>query len=59
MICAACICLVFFATAPAKEMVASRYSPVVMKEPFDKTMERMPKAKPGIMKRQMKLLEVR
>ena len=55
----ACFGLLSLGTALAKEMVASSYSPVVMKEPFAKTMARMEKAKPAIMKRQMKLLEKR
>ena len=40
----------------AQEMVKSSYSPVVIKEPFAKTMARMEAAKPAVMERQMDLL---
>jgi len=43
----------------AEEMVKSSYSPVVMKEPFPQTMNRMKNAKEGIMQRQMDLLNER
>ena len=43
----------------AEEMVKSSYSPVVMKEPFSKTMTRMEKAKEKVMKRQNDLLKER
>ena len=43
----------------AQEMVQSSYSPVVIKEPFAKTMARMTAAKPEVMKRQMDLLNKR
>lgn len=45
--------------ALAEEMVKSSYSPVVLKEPFRKTMVRMRAAKPEVMKRQMDLLNER
>ncbi|MBN1840947.1 MAG: cytochrome B6 [Deltaproteobacteria bacterium] len=43
----------------AAEMVQSSYSPVVIKEPFAKTMARMKAAKPEVMERQMDLLNKR
>lgn len=43
----------------AQEMVQSSYSPVVIKEPFAKTMARMKAAKPEVMERQMDLLNER
>lgn len=43
----------------AGEAVKSSYSPVVMKEPFSETMNRMKDAKDGIMQRQMDLLKKR
>jgi len=43
----------------AGEAVKSSYSPVVMKEPFSQTMNRMKDAKDGIMQRQMDLLKKR
>ena len=43
----------------AAEKTMSSYSPVVLKESFDTVKERMEKAKPKVMKRQMKLLEER
>ncbi|KPK27819.1 MAG: cytochrome B6 [Nitrospira bacterium SG8_3] len=43
----------------AAEMVQSSYSPVVIKEPFAKTMARMKAAKPEVMERQMDLLNER
>ncbi len=45
--------------APSQADVPSSYSPVVIKEAFDKTKARMEAAKPEIMKRQMTLLEER
>ena len=54
-----CCFIVVFGAAYAQEMVNSSYSPVVIKEPFSKTMTRMANAKPEIMKRQMDLLEER
>ncbi|MBW1735851.1 MAG: cytochrome B6 [Deltaproteobacteria bacterium] len=45
--------------ALAEEMVKSSYSPVVLKEPFRKTMAHMRAAKPEVMKRQMDLLNER
>jgi cytochrome c peroxidase len=45
--------------AYAQEAMKSSYSPVVNKESFQDTMKRMERAKPGIMKRQMSLLEER
>ena len=43
----------------AAEMVQSSYSPVVIKEPFAETMDRMKAAKPEVMERQMELLNKR
>ena len=43
----------------AAEKTMSSYSPVILKESFDTVKERMEKAKPKVMKRQMKLLEER
>jgi cytochrome c peroxidase len=40
-------------------MVQSSYSPVVIKEPFAETMDRMKAAKPEVMERQMELLNKR
>ena len=51
--------LLVFAVAFAQEMVKSSYSPVVIKEPFAKTMARMKAAKAEVMKRQMDLLDER
>lgn len=50
------IALISFSAVFAQEMVQSSYSPVVIKEPFSKTMARMKAAKEGVMKRQMDLL---
>lgn len=46
-------------SAFAQMMVKSSYSPVVIHEPFKKTMTRMKNEKPEIMKRQMDLLNER
>jgi hypothetical protein len=46
-----------FAQSPSKG--ESSYSPVVIKESFEKTMARMKAAKPEVMKRQMDLLNER
>jgi len=43
----------------AGEAVKSSYSPVVMKQPFQQTMNQMREAKDGIMQRQMDLLKKR
>lgn len=51
--------LLVLGVAFAQEMVKSSYSPVVIKEPFEKTMARMKAAKPEVMKRQMDLLNER
>ena len=51
--------LLLLGVAYADDAIRTSYSPVVIKEPFPDTMERMAKAKPGIMKRQMALLEQR
>jgi cytochrome c peroxidase len=53
------IALISFSAVFAQEMVKSSYSPVVIKEPFAKTMARMKAAKAGVMKRQMDLLSER
>ena len=45
--------------ALAQEVLTSSYSPVVIKEPFAKTMESMKAAKPEVMKRHMDLLHER
>lgn len=46
-------------TASAAEKIISSYSPVVIKESFDKVKNRMSAAKDSVMKRQMKLLKER
>jgi cytochrome c peroxidase len=51
--------LLLLGVAHAEDATRTSYSPVVIKEPFRDTMARMAKAKPGIMKRQMALLEER
>ncbi len=51
--------LLVLGVAFAQEMVKSSYSPVVITEPFEKTMVRMKAAKPEVMKRQMDLLNER
>ena len=53
------ISLGFLGVAFAQDMVKSSYSPVVINEPFEKTMARMKAAKPDVMKRQMDLLNER
>lgn len=52
---------VFFVLGAAwsKEAKKSSYSPVVIAEPFEETMDKMKAAKPEVMKRQMALLEER
>jgi cytochrome c peroxidase len=54
-----CSFIIIFGVAFAQEMVNSSYSPVVMKEPFSKTVTRMKNAKEGVMQRQMDLLNER
>ena len=57
-----CVAVLFFFglnTVVAAEKIMSSYSPVVIKEPFDKIKNRMSAAKDGVMKRQMKLLKER
>ena len=57
-----CTAVVFFAAGGAREAVgeqASSYAPVAIKESFSDTMKRMQAAKPGVMKRQMDLLNAR
>ncbi len=56
---ALCASLIALCAAYAQEAVKSSYSPVVIKEPFEKTMARMQAAKPEVMKRQMDLLNKR
>ncbi len=51
--------LMVLGVAFAQEAVKSSYSPVVMKEPFAKTMARMKAAKAEVMQRQMDLLNER
>ncbi len=51
--------LMVLGVAFAQEAVKSSYAPVVIKEPFSKTMARMKAAKPEVMKRQMDLLNER
>ena len=53
-----CLLLVL-GVAFAQDMAKSSYSPVVIKEPFSKTMARMKAAKVGLMQRQMDLLNER
>lgn len=53
------ISFVFSGVAFARDGVKSSYSPVVIDQPFDKTMARMKAAKPEVMKRQMDLLNER
>ena len=47
------------AASYAADTVPSSYAPVVITEPFAKIMARMQAAKPGVMQRQMDLLEMR
>ena len=54
-----CSFMVTVGSLEAQETVGSSYSPVVIKTPFGKTMEKMKAAKPEIMKRQMDLLDER
>ena len=54
-----CSLSLLFGAALAQEMVSTSYSPVVIKEPFQKTMDRMKNAKADIMNRQKELLEER
>jgi cytochrome c peroxidase len=56
---ALCASLIALGAAYAKEATKSSYSPVVIKEPFEKTMARMKAAKGEVMKRQMDLLNKR
>ena len=51
--------LLVLGVAFAQDMVKSSYSPVVIKEPFAKTMARMKAAKAEVMQRQMDLLNER
>ena len=51
--------LLVLGVAFAQEMVKSSYAPVVIKEPFAKTMARMKAAKAEVMQRQMDLLNER
>lgn len=51
--------LLIWGVAFAQEMVKSSYSPVVINEPFKKTMDRMKAAKSEVMERQMNLLNKR
>jgi cytochrome c peroxidase len=51
--------LLILGVAFAQDMVKSSYSPVVIKEPFSKTMARMKVAKAEVMQRQMDLLNER
>lgn len=51
--------LLALGVAYAQEMVKSSYSPVVIQEPFAKTMANMKAAKAEVMKRQMDLLNER
>jgi len=53
------ILLLVIGVSVAQETAKSSYSPVVIKESFKDTMERMKAAKPDIMKRQMNLLDER
>jgi cytochrome c peroxidase len=53
------ILLLVLGVAVAQETVKSSYSPVVIKEPFKDTMDRMKTAKAETMKRQMNLLNER
>jgi cytochrome c peroxidase len=54
-----CLLLIFFGAAFAQEMAKSSYSPVVITEPFVKTMDRMKNAKAEVMQRQTALLNER
>ncbi|MBW1677574.1 MAG: hypothetical protein JRF30_10610 [Deltaproteobacteria bacterium] len=56
---ALCASLIALGAAYAKEAAKSSYSPVVIKEPFEKTMARMKAAKQEVMKRQMDLVNER
>ncbi len=64
LIAAAGITAAFVATGPARRLLRaedrpSSYSPVVIKESFEQTREKMTAAKPEIMKKQMALLAER
>jgi hypothetical protein len=50
---------IVLSAAYAQESVRSSYSPVVIKESFATTMDRMKAAKPEVMERQMDLLNER
>ncbi|MBI4773867.1 MAG: cytochrome B6 [Deltaproteobacteria bacterium] len=54
-----CSLTALLGVAFAQEMVKSSYSPVVVKEPFATTMDRMKNAKAEVMQRQMDLLNER
>jgi cytochrome c peroxidase len=54
-----CSLIMLLGVAFAQEMVRSSYSPVVIKEPFAKTMARMKNAKAEVMQRHMDLLNER
>jgi cytochrome c peroxidase len=54
-----CSLVLLLGVAFAQEMVKTSYSPVVIKEPFSKTVARMKNAKAEVMQRQMDLLNER
>jgi cytochrome c peroxidase len=54
-----CLLFILFGVAFAQETVKSSYSPVVVSEPFAKTMDRMQKEKAGVMQTQADLLNER
>jgi cytochrome c peroxidase len=56
---ALCLLFILFGVAFAQETVKSSYSPVVVSEPFAKTMDRMQKEKAGVMQTQADLLNER
>jgi len=59
MVGAALLFFIISGYVVAGEAVKSSYSPVVMKQPFQQTMNQMKEAKDGIMQRQMDLLKKR
>jgi cytochrome c peroxidase len=56
-----CLCAIVVGSGYVKEVIAksTSYAPVAITEDFDTTMSRMKAAKPGVMKRQMDLLNER
>ncbi len=59
LVCTTIISISAISISHAAEKVISSYSPVVITKPFSETMSEMKSRKPGVMKRQMKLLNER